>query len=612
MRERAAAHEGQRRDLDLARSDPAGHLFGRQHVVQRVIERAEIGVHLLLQVAGQEAQALPGLDRRARQHDAVDPPGLQQGDALRHRQVGLAGAGGADAEDHLVPRQQVDVGGLGRAAGGDRAPCGCGSPAGPATAGAGRSRCRLRPCAALPPHPRCQRVGPFPAAATGRAAPTSATSVRSGVPPMVSRLPARAEPYPQTLLDARQVAVVFPVQQGEQGVVVELQRDGALVRRGWGRGGRPRGGAGIPGAEDDGGVVQAGAGSSARRLALGGPGWSSSPAASVPERELACAASTRAGATRPISDRSPSRCTGCSQGERPMIWPGCRPGPVKSTGKVSPTRDAVEGVLLVAQQGLQRLQPGVLHRLRHLARRAGGRRAGAGGVLEAVGHGEADLVDQRHGGGEIGLGLAGMADDEVGGQGESGPRLPQPVHHAAEVVRGMAAVHRRQHAVRARLHRQVQVGHQRLAGRDGRRSGRRPCRAGGWWCSAAAAGRGSRPARAAAGRGPSCRRPGAAPCQAFTFCPSSVDLPRPGGDQAPRLGQHRGGGAGVFGAAGIGHHAEGAELVAALLHREEGGHALGCRLPPAGGRTCLSAGKSVSITAPAARLARATISGRRW
>ena len=64
MRQRAAAHEGQRRDLDLTRFHAVGDLLGRQHVVQRVIERPQVGIDLFLHVAGQEAQPLAGFDRR--------------------------------------------------------------------------------------------------------------------------------------------------------------------------------------------------------------------------------------------------------------------------------------------------------------------------------------------------------------------------------------------------------------------------------------------------------------------------------------------------------------------------------------------------------------------
>ena len=102
MGQRAAAHEGQRRDLDLAVGEAPQHLLGRHHVVERVVERPEIGIDLLAQIAGQEAQPLARLDRRARQHDAVDLAPGQMGDGDRDGEIGLAGAGRAEAEDQLA------------------------------------------------------------------------------------------------------------------------------------------------------------------------------------------------------------------------------------------------------------------------------------------------------------------------------------------------------------------------------------------------------------------------------------------------------------------------------------------------------------------------------
>ena len=62
-----------------------GDLVGRQHVVQRVVERAQVGIDLLAQVAGQEAQPLAGLDRGTRQDDAVDLAAHQHVDRRRPR-----------------------------------------------------------------------------------------------------------------------------------------------------------------------------------------------------------------------------------------------------------------------------------------------------------------------------------------------------------------------------------------------------------------------------------------------------------------------------------------------------------------------------------------------
>ena len=54
------------------RSRCARHLLGVEHVVQRVEQRAQVRVDLRHQVAGQEAEALAGLDGGAREDDAVD------------------------------------------------------------------------------------------------------------------------------------------------------------------------------------------------------------------------------------------------------------------------------------------------------------------------------------------------------------------------------------------------------------------------------------------------------------------------------------------------------------------------------------------------------------
>ena len=61
--QRASAHERERSDLDHAALDVLGDLLRIEHVVQRVEQRAQVGIDLGHQVARQEAQALAGLDR---------------------------------------------------------------------------------------------------------------------------------------------------------------------------------------------------------------------------------------------------------------------------------------------------------------------------------------------------------------------------------------------------------------------------------------------------------------------------------------------------------------------------------------------------------------------
>ena len=107
--ERAPAHERERGDLD----DPLLHVgrqaVGVEHVVERVEERAQVRIDLREHVAGQEAEPLAGLDRGAREDDARDRAVVQRRDGERHREVRLAGAGGADAERHGRAADRIDV-----------------------------------------------------------------------------------------------------------------------------------------------------------------------------------------------------------------------------------------------------------------------------------------------------------------------------------------------------------------------------------------------------------------------------------------------------------------------------------------------------------------------
>src|SRR3954470_6069645 len=89
--ERAPAHEGDRRDFDLARGDPAFDLLGWEHVVERVVEWTQIGIDLVLHVAGEEAEPLAGLDRRTREDQPVNAAADQLRDGLGDGEIGLAG-----------------------------------------------------------------------------------------------------------------------------------------------------------------------------------------------------------------------------------------------------------------------------------------------------------------------------------------------------------------------------------------------------------------------------------------------------------------------------------------------------------------------------------------
>ena len=107
--ERPPAHERDRRDLDGAALDVARDPLGVEHVVERVVERPQVGVDLLLQVARQEAELLPASTAGRARMMPAHLLGDQERHRLRHREVGLAGAGRADAEDDVVLLDRVEV-----------------------------------------------------------------------------------------------------------------------------------------------------------------------------------------------------------------------------------------------------------------------------------------------------------------------------------------------------------------------------------------------------------------------------------------------------------------------------------------------------------------------
>ena len=83
--------------------------LGLEHVVERVVERAQVRVDLGEHVAGQEAEPLARLDRGPGEDDAVDLLRLQRLHRERDREVALAGAGGTDRERDRVVAHRVDV-----------------------------------------------------------------------------------------------------------------------------------------------------------------------------------------------------------------------------------------------------------------------------------------------------------------------------------------------------------------------------------------------------------------------------------------------------------------------------------------------------------------------
>ena len=120
----------------------------------------------------------------------------------------------------------------------------------------------------------------------------------------------------------------------------------------------------------------------------------------------------------------------------------------------------VEGELLGVEQGLEALEALVHHFGGNLILHLGRRRSGPGRIFERESLGIVHRRDDPQRRLELGLGLAGEADDEVAGDGDVGARGADPVEDAQIGIGVVAAVHRLQHAVAARLHRQMQIGHQ--------------------------------------------------------------------------------------------------------------------------------------------------------
>ena len=99
--QRPSPHESQRCDFDHVALDQRRNLVEAHHIVERVVEGAQIGHDLLFEAAGQEAEILAGLPGRAGQDDPAHIPFQEFGDRHRHRQIGLAGPGRTDPEHHI-------------------------------------------------------------------------------------------------------------------------------------------------------------------------------------------------------------------------------------------------------------------------------------------------------------------------------------------------------------------------------------------------------------------------------------------------------------------------------------------------------------------------------
>ena len=77
--------------------------------MQCVVQRAKVRVDLRHQIAGQETEALAGLDRRSRQDDPLDVAGLQRPNRHCNGQPTLACPGRADTERDDIALDRLDI-----------------------------------------------------------------------------------------------------------------------------------------------------------------------------------------------------------------------------------------------------------------------------------------------------------------------------------------------------------------------------------------------------------------------------------------------------------------------------------------------------------------------
>lgn len=105
----AAAHIGQRRDLNHVAFDQLLHALEAQHFEQGVVQRAQVRIDLLAQIPRQEAQFFTGFNRRARQQNAANLLAFQGIYRSGDGQIGFPGTGRPNAEGDVVIENIGDV-----------------------------------------------------------------------------------------------------------------------------------------------------------------------------------------------------------------------------------------------------------------------------------------------------------------------------------------------------------------------------------------------------------------------------------------------------------------------------------------------------------------------
>lgn len=106
---RTATHVGQRSNFNHVTLDELFNFLEAEHFEQRVIQRAQVGIYFLTQIARQEAQFFTGFNSRAGQQDTADLLTLERINRSGNRQIGFTRTRRAYAEGDVVVENVGDV-----------------------------------------------------------------------------------------------------------------------------------------------------------------------------------------------------------------------------------------------------------------------------------------------------------------------------------------------------------------------------------------------------------------------------------------------------------------------------------------------------------------------
>ena len=108
--ESTTAHVGEGGDFEDSLIHHFLDFFDIEHIVEGVVEGAEVGENLFLEISREKAEGFACFDGGAGEDDTTNLIGFEVGDGEGHGEVGFAGAGGADSEGEIVVADGVDVG----------------------------------------------------------------------------------------------------------------------------------------------------------------------------------------------------------------------------------------------------------------------------------------------------------------------------------------------------------------------------------------------------------------------------------------------------------------------------------------------------------------------